>query len=165
VHRYLFLVIALTSFSASASETSKHKIEGIWQSSFAYLGKVPYFNGYLVITEDTVIEETEGEINYQYHYEKKVSGEDFYILQILDSGYKGMYARISLNPKFECKPKSKLSYDNECNSLDWDNIFSYCIYENLGKAKNEEGKCIMKNKYYTFKGRQIENIKKLSKSL
>lgn len=165
MHRYIFLILALVPFAASANEEMTDKIEGVWQSSFAYLGKAPYFNGYLIITEDMVIEETEGKVNYQYKYAKKVSEKDFLILHILDSDYKGMYARISLNPKFGCKPKSRFSYDRECNSLDWDNVFSYCIYEDLEKAKNEEGKCKIKNKYFTFKTSQIENIRELSDSL
>tara|TARA_B110000196_G_C21115170_1_gene650086 strand:- start:1244 stop:1741 length:498 start_codon:yes stop_codon:yes gene_type:complete len=165
MQRYLFLVLALISFSASANEERTHQIEGVWQSSFGYLGKVPYFNGYLIITGDTVTEETEGDINYQYQYERKLSERDFFILQILDSDLKGMYVRINPNSKFMCKPKSRLSYDKECNSLDSDNVFSYCIYETLGKAVNEEGKCKMKNNYYTFKDSQIKNIKRLSESL
>ena len=165
MHRYIFLAIAVLSVSAFANAEEKSSITGIWQGSFAYLGKVPYFNGYLIITEDKVIEETEGKINYQFRYDLEVSGKDFYILNILDSEYKGMYARISLNPKFGCKPKSRLSYDKSCNSHHWDNVFSYCIYSTLENAKNNEDKCKTKDKYFTFTSSQKKSISKLSGSL
>jgi hypothetical protein len=153
------------SMTASASDKSHDTIQGVWQSSFAYLGKIPYFNGYLIVTDDKIIDETNGELNYQFSYVMKESTNEYFILEILDSDYKGKYARINLNSKFGCKPKSKLSYDKSCNSLHWDNVFSFCIYDQLSSAKLNESKCSMKDKYFTFTKSQIDSIEKASGNL
>lgn len=148
----LFLV-SLSSFS----ETDRF-YHGVWQSSYAYFGKQPYFSNYVIINENILVFETDGQVKQEHAVESIVSVKDYAILKIMDEKSTNRYVRIDRNLKFNCKPEYKFKYDKDCNSRIRNSVFKFCKYQNLEDAKNQSGKCYSKNKFFIFNKKQIESI-------
>ncbi|NRB40456.1 MAG: hypothetical protein HRU20_18640 [Pseudomonadales bacterium] len=159
----IFLIVFCSN--AIANDETTTFTHGLWQSSYAYLGKQPFYNNYIIITDEHLIVETNGSVNSMWRYEVKVNEGNYQILEIIGSDLNGKYVRLNRNEKYGCKPKSRLSYDKKCNSHIWDNVFDFCIYNDLGLAVKNEGKCKRKDKYFTFKPSQVEKIRLLSENI
>jgi len=126
-------------------------VDGVWQPSYAYNGKIPWYNGTLTVEPKHIRFQTKGVISEEW----KVLDSD----QSIDTGYfnvlvskKGVEAifRFEINSKYQCAKKSKFSYDKDCTDHDQKSPFRLLICTGSILKELETKTCKVRERYFDF---------------
>jgi len=145
---------------AFTSSVFGFELQGKWQPSYAYNGKIPWYNGTLIVEESTIRFETKGVVKETWTiYESKNS---------IDAKYKDITAsnsrlgaaifRFELNEKYKCKKKSSFSYDKNCTDRDQKSPFRLLICSSYESIQKDTKKCKVKERYYDFDSNLTEKL-------
>ena len=158
----IFFILSATSV---ASESATNKIQGAWQSSFAYNGKTPWNHGTLIINKSHILFEKEGREINRHSYSILFSENNFIAVKTDDDSQKQIIYLLAINPKFKCQPQSPLHYDNNCTGHDTDSPFQLLTCESVEMAKTAKSSCTSVDKYFKFEDRQLFKLGELSENL
>ena len=153
--RIFLLFLMLIPIFSWASSTNIPT--GTWQPSYAFLGKMAWNKSYLIITNDTVTIETSGVVKESFNYEVI---EESAIPAIKLSNLKVW--KFKINPKFGCKPKSKLFYDKKCTGQAQRNKFKLLQCETI---ESPIFSCSILDSYFSFEKRELMSLRDISDNL
>lgn len=155
MHRIIILLLMCFPIVGWAGSTNIPT--GTWQPSYAFLGKMAWNKNYLIIKSDVVIIETSGVVKESFAYEQIIESS---MPTILLSNSKVW--RFEINPKFDCKPKSKLSYDKGCTQPHQRKMFRLLQCESVESPAKS---CSILDAYFSFEKRELIRLEEESENL
>jgi len=162
----------LVFFSNAYCTADQDNIRGAWQPSYAFNGKIPWFNGTIIIQSDIVYFETEGKV-----YAKWLIKSSKRQLSIKDGVQKKLLALkvqrdqnlqlfvFEINQKYGCKPKSRLKKDPDCKQHDSRARFRLRICEDPEHSLKNIASCNIKERYFQFDDQLLKKLNKMSSNM
>ena len=172
--RSQLLIFSFFVFLSSSSfcDGVKDKYIGAWQPSYAFNGKIPWFNGVMLIQEDFVIFETEGkELEKWKVYSAKQKTtfsngvqSELYGLQVkMDQDHRLFVFEI--NQRYGCKPKSVLKKDESCSQRDSQERFLLRVCKNHENSMEAVANCRVRERYYAFDEKSLVKLRDMSENM
>ncbi|WNZ56009.1 hypothetical protein QT397_24735 [Microbulbifer sp. MKSA007] len=148
------LLTILVPFFAAVSWAGSAKVpNGVWQPSYAFLGKMPWNKNYLIVNDGQIIVESLGLPSEKYEYEALSDDADI-VIKLSNS----KLWKFKLNPKYGCVKKNKYSYDSNCTQQDQRKVFTLLECESTGECK-------ILDSYFSFEDKELVKLRLESENL
>jgi len=165
---FILLLLAPNAFCKGALE----KYQGVWQPSYAFNGKIPWFNGSLIIRSDIILFETEGKVlekwkinssKQQLIFSNGVQ-QELYGLQVQKYQNSRLFV-FEINQSYGCQPKSILKKDENCTQRDSYERFRLRVCNDPEHSLKDVSSCKIKERYYQFDKKLLEKLSVISENL
>jgi hypothetical protein len=134
--------------------------EGVWQPSYAFLGKMAWDKNYLIVNSSNVIIEDSGVSSESYSY-KEIEALEVPVIEISST----KIWVFDTNERFGCKPVSKLKYDPNCTQQNQRKGFAIFECRNMESAAQYREACSIIDSYYSFESRELIKLSEISENL
>ena len=152
-------VFLLVFFLLSSTSALSLEITGSWQPSYAFNGKIPWYNGTLIVEATSIKFQTKGIVSESWKILDSDRPLNTNYLDVLVSNDEQISIfRFEINEKYQCSKKSKFSYDKNCTNHDKKSPFRLLICSSSKLNETDFDSCKVRDRYFDFHSNQIEQL-------